>query len=312
MMDGILEILKISNYNLNNFLNYNLKMKLRVSYNREVLLVLTYKKLYEKYGSYFIDYYFRPSITEYGVPRFIYNDPKKINPEIEETFEQLRKALIDPPIPTASQKRIYDSLIESALRPRNSLGSGIKLPETLHEKYALARYQIFNVVFGGLGWSVLPEYKKRWNIDQELFGNYINTNGKFCSIFPELEGRDGVFCQFGTFEPKSDMHYLVNPPFQTQYIIWTCTRLMNWLNDSSDKSPKNVKFTVIIPVWDEESRKKLKLKSYGPLKELTTLLKSKYVTFHSMSQMKFWDAVHKKVQHQKAYIHKIVLEKLTI
>jgi hypothetical protein len=275
-------------------------MKLRVSYNREVLLVLTYKNLVDKYGMEFIDYYFRPSITEYGVPTFLYIDPKRVNREIEDVFDKLRMQLIDPPIPTAEQKRIYETLIETAL------DSGIKEPETLHQRYALARYQIFNVVFGGLGWSVLPEYKKKWGIDQELFGNYINTNGKFCSIFPELEGRDGVFCQFGTFEPKPDMHYLVNPPFQTQYIKWTCTRLMEWLKD---KSLKNVKFTVIIPVWDEESRKKLKLKPYGPLKELTMLLKSKYVTSHTMTQMKFWDAVHKKVQHQKSYIHKIVLEK---
>jgi hypothetical protein len=272
-------------------------MKLRVSYNREVLLVLTYKNLVDKYGMEFIDYYFRPSITEYGVPTFLYNDPKRVNREIEDVFDQLRIQLIDPPIPTTEQKRIYETSIETAL------DSGIKEPETLHQRYALARYQIFNVVFGGLGWSVLPEYKKKWGIDQELFGNYINTNGKFCSIFPELEG---CGCQFGTFEPKSDMHYLVNPPFQTQYIKWTCTRLMEWLKD---KSLKNIKFTVIIPVWDEESRKKLKLKPYGPLKELTMLLKSKYVTFHSMTQMKFWDAVNKKVQHQKSYIHKIVLEK---
>lgn len=302
-MDGTSEIPVILNCKTVFHFYNQLKMKLRVSYNREVLLVLTYKRLVDKYGSYFIDYYFRPSITEYGVPTFIYVDPKRVNLEIEDTFNLLRKQLIDPPIPTTEQKKLYDSLIESALI------SGIKAPETLHERYALARYQIFNVVFGGLGWSVLPEYKKRWNIDQELFGNYINTNGKFCSIFPELEGRDGVFCQFGTFEPKNGNHYLVNPPFQSQYIKWTCIRLMEWLNNSGDKSLKNVKFTVIIPVWDEESRKQLKLKPYGPLKELTTLLRSKYITSHNMSQMKFWDAVNNKVQNQKSYIHKIVLEK---
>ena len=64
---------------------------------------------------------------------------------------------------------------------------------------------------------------------------------------------------------------------------------------------------MIVPVWDPESRKELKLKPYGPLQELTDLLESEFVINHTMTQMKFWDGSKQKVQKQKSYIHMIQL-----
>lgn len=275
---------------------------MRVSLNREILLTETFSKLFEKYGNDFLDWYFRPSITEYGIPTFVYIQKKfdeKRFKEIENEIFSLKQKLINPPKASSIQKENYYTILEKAL-----LRKGIRKPETLHEEYALVRYEVLKVILGGLGWSVLPEYKKKWKITHEMFGAYFNTNGSFSSIFPELEGNG---TQFGTVVPKKGNHYLVNPPFEKYYIKWTCERLQEWINDDT---LKDVKFTVIIPVWDIESRKKLKLKTeYGDIPELSKILKSKFVTEHNMTQMKFWDSVENKIQHQKSYIHKIIIEK---
>lgn len=275
---------------------------MRVSLNREILLTETFSKLFEKYGNDFLDWYFRPSITEYGIPNFVYFqkrfDEKRFK-EIENEVFSLKQFLINPPKASSKQKSDYYEILETAL-----LRKGIRKPETLHQEYALVRYEVLKVILGGLGWSVLPEYKKKWKITHEMFGAYFNTNSSFSSIFPELEGNG---TQFGTIEPKRGNIYLVNPPFEKYYIKWTCERLQEWI---SDESLKDITFIVIIPVWDLESRKKLRLKlEYGDIPELSKILKSKYVKEHTMTQMKFWDSVENKIQHQKSYIHKIIIEK---
>ncbi len=273
-------------------------MKIRVSFDREVVLVLTLKRLYETYGQYFLDWYFRPSIMNYGVPTFIYDSKKFENLALAEEMKKLSRLLVKPDPTPSEMKKEYDEILEKALKRKN-----LRKPETLHQHYALVRYEVLQVVFGGLGWSVLPEEKKKWKIDQEMFGAYFNTNLPFCSLFSELEGTGE---QFGTILPKPNIHYLINPPFEKYYIRWTCDRILEWLND---ETLKNLHFTIVIPVWDEESRKKLKLKPQPPAPQLSTLLKSKYITQHTMTKMKVWDSVDDKVQHQQSYIHKIVIQK---
>lgn len=282
---------------------------MRVTLKREILWVTTFHKIIEKYGQSFIDWYFRPSITEYGIPEFISFGLKRFR---NETFEMEMKELQtklkskDRKIISEEDKLLYDHILETALQKSKTK------PKTLYEEYALARYEVLKILDNGVTWSVLPEYKRKWKIDQELFGAFFNTSGKFCSLFPELEG---CGCQFGTFKPRSKgskglKHYLVNPPFEKYYIIWACEKVLEWLrSEGSEGSNRRFKFTLIVPVWDEESRKILKLKPYGPLKALTDVLHSEYVVERSMTQMKFWDGAKKKVQHQKSYIHKIVLEK---
>jgi hypothetical protein len=49
---------------------------MRVSLNREIVLTETFSKLFEKYGNDFLDWYFRPSITEYGIPTFVYSQKR--------------------------------------------------------------------------------------------------------------------------------------------------------------------------------------------------------------------------------------------
>jgi hypothetical protein len=273
-------------------------MKLRVSLKREIVLVLTLKRLYETYGQYFLDYYFRPSIMNYGVPTFIYPSKKFENLMLDEKMKKLSQRLVNPDTPSAQEKQEYEEILENALKRKF-----LRKPENLHEQYALVRYEILQVVFGGLGWSVLPEEKKKWKIDQEMFGAYFNTNLPFCSLFPELEGTGE---QFGTVVPKPNIHYLINPPFEKYYIRWTCERILEWL---SEAGLSNLHFTIIIPVWDEESRKKLKLKPQAPMPQLSKLLQSKFVKQHTMTKMKVWDSVSDKVQHQQSYIHKIVIVK---
>lgn len=317
------ECFKGTKYTLCDHILSFLKVKMRVTLKREILWVTTFHRLYEEYGQMFLDWYFRPNITEYGIPTFV-----SFNPSVKESnrFDSLSKGL------ETETFRAFEFEMKELQRKLENEGGYKSVPlEDLQlyftilknalektkvkvkpgkEQYALARYEVLKVLDNGVTWSVLPEYKKRWKIDQELFGAFYNTSGKFCSLFPELEG---CGCQFGTFNPlakgsKRSKHYLVNPPFEKYYIKWACKKVLEWLQSlQSQKPKKKVKFTVIVPVWDPESRKELKLKPYGPLQELTDLLESEFVINHTMTQMKFWDGSKQKVQKQKSYIHMIQL-----
>lgn len=272
---------------------------MKVTYKREIFLALSFKKLVEKYGKAFDAHYFSPSVMDYGIPDIVYKSTRSYNQNIQDELEELKLVLKNPPEPSEADEAEYFNILLKATTQYN-----IKQPASLQELYALGRYEVLGILENGVFWSVLPNLKKKWGITQELFGNYFNTNTKFCSLFSELEG---CGCQFGNFTPRSKGVYLVNPPFEKRYINWTCERLLLWLND---KVLKNVKFYVIIPVWDKPSREKLKLSlDYGDVPILTELLNSPYVIKHTMSKMKFYDFVNKKEVPQQSYIHLIVLEK---
>jgi hypothetical protein len=272
---------------------------MKVTYNREIHFTLSIKKLVEKYGKAFDAHYFAPSVTEYGIPDIVYKNSKSYNQNIQDELDELKITLENPPEPSEAEELEYFNLLLKATTEYN-----VKQPSTLHELYALGRYEVLGTLENGVFWSVLPRLKKSWGITQELFGNYFNTNTKFCSLFSELEGYG---CQFGNFVPTYGGVYLVNPPFEKRYITWTCERLLLWL---SDKKIKNVKFYVIIPVWDKPSREKLKLSvEYGDVPLLTEVLNSPYLIEHNMTKMKFYDFVNKKEVPQQSYIHTITFSK---
>ena len=278
---------------------------MKVTYNREIHLTLSFKKLVEKYGKNFDSHYFAPSITDYGIPDIVYKDSRFYYPEIQKDLDLLKEELKNPPTPSEADELEYFNLLLKATTSGDR--GSIKQPSTLQELYALGRYEVLGILENGVFWSVLPSLKKKWGITQELFGNYFNTNNKFCSLFSELEG---CGCQFGNFNSKNfkaNSVYLVNPPFEKRYITWTCERLLLWL---SDKKIKNVKFYIIIPVWDKPSREKLKLSvEYGDVPQITELINSPYVIEHTTTKMKFYDFVNKREVPQKSYIHTIVLKK---
>ena len=91
-------------------------MKLRVSLKREIVLVLTLKRLHETYGQYFLDYYFRPSIMNYGVPTFIYPSKKFENLMLEEEMKKLSQRLVNPDTPSAQEKQEYEEILKNALK----------------------------------------------------------------------------------------------------------------------------------------------------------------------------------------------------
>jgi hypothetical protein len=271
---------------------------MKVEYNREIYFTLSIKKLVEKYGRNFDSHYFAPSVMNYGIPDIVYKDSRFYYPEIQKDLDLLKEELKNPPIPSESDELEYFNILLKATSYK------LKQPSTLHELYALARYEVLGTLENGVFWSVLPSLKKKWRITQELFGNYYNTNTKFCSLFSELEG---CGCQFGNFVPKSNNVYLVNPPFEERYFIWTCEKVLEWLND---EKIKNVKFYVIISAWDNPTRKKLNLDiKYKDVPQITELINSPYVIEHNTTKMKFFDFLNKREVPQKSYIHTIVLQK---
>lgn len=275
---------------------------MKVTYKRELCLTLSLKKLIEKYGKAFDAHYFSPSVMDYGIPDIVYKSSRSYNQNIQDELETLKIKLQNPPTPSEEEELEYFNILLKATTQYN-----LKQPSSLHELYALGRYEALGILENGIFWSVLPSLKRKWGIMQELFGNYFNTNTKFCSLFSELEG---CGCQFGNFTPQPNSVYLINPPFEKRYINWTCERVLQWLNEDKNKVLKNVKFYIIIPVWDKPSRKKLKLSlDYGDVPLLTELLNSPYLVEHNMSKMKFYDFVNKKEVPQQSYIHLIVLYK---
>jgi hypothetical protein len=275
---------------------------MKISYNREVHLTLSLKKLVEKYGGNFDSHYFAPSIMDYGIPDIVYKDSRFYYPEIQKDLDLLKEELKNPPTPSEADELEYFNILLKATTAYN-----IKQPSTLHELYALGRYEALGILDNKVLLSTSPNLKKKWGITQELFGNYFITNTKFCSLFSELEG---CGCQFGTMNSKNlkpGKIYLVNPPFEKRYLMWTCERVLLWLEN---KKIKNVKFYVIVPVWDVFSRKKLNLDLlYGDVPQITQLINSPYVIEHTTTIMKFYDFVDKKEYPQTSYIHTIVLKK---
>lgn len=153
---------------------------------------------------------------------------------------------------------------------------------------------------GNISLSVSPKLKQRWKkeykLSHELYGSFYNTENDlpYCSLFPEIESSD-VKCNAFDFVPEKGKTYLVNPPFTTYHIRWSLEQILTKWSESN--------FIIIVPVWDTMSRKKLGLKEYTDIPELTELIK-KYGKNHKIiKKFPFYNGVDDKDVFLKDPIH---------
>ncbi len=87
----------------------------------------------------------------------------------------------------------------------------------------------------------------------ELFGSPLNThNDLYCSPF-KIESAFGSLGSFFEYTFHADGLYLCNPPFSEDVIKQMALRLVQIL----DETEHSVVVVVTVPVWDQESQKKI-------------------------------------------------------
>jgi hypothetical protein len=174
----------------------------------------------------------------------------------------------------------------------------------------LVRYYLIDS-FTSISLSVNNRFKnvirKYFDVKHEMFGSIFNTSLEYsyCCIFPDLESPRCV-SDFYDFDIKDDSikGFLVNPPYIKNHIIEVGEKILQWL-----KLKIPLRFVVILPLWDSESRKKYNLKEYSNLPIITSLLNSPFTVYSKIStSFPFYNGVTGKNVILKDPIHIIVLE----
>ena len=123
----------------------------------------------------------------------------------------------------------------------------------------------------------------------ELFGSFYNTNVNYCGLFDDIENNS---CDFKTFKLKENMRILINPPFTKIWIEKSCKIIENIM-----KKNLNTIIYLIIPVWNNTDKKKLGLKinkDVGDIPEIDNLKLSKYLVYHKIDNLDFYNGIIKK------------------
>jgi hypothetical protein len=179
----------------------------------------------------------------------------------------------------------------------------------------LVRYQLIGAL-NNVSLSVPQETKLRLmklGLKHEMFGSFFNTQFllSYCCLFPDLEA-PRCTSDFFNFKPKKHSEiqeingYLVNPPYDKLHIKTSSQKVLEWLKGSS-----NLRFFVILPVWDVKFRTSFNLPLYSDLPEINELIDSKYTVFHRIFKGKefpFYSGITNKLVNLKDPIHVIILQ----
>ena len=163
-----------------------------------------------------------------------------------------------------------------------------------HVDILIYRYKIWGIL-NNISLSVSKKQKLEWKIDHELFGAFYNVdlNNTYGSLFPDLEPNSTGNALF--FTPKRNSIVLVNPPYISKWIKWSIRKILDeWL----DKAV----FHIVIPIWDNKTRKKLGLKEYSDIPEIIEL-RSKCKEYKLIHNFEFYDGINDTPAFLKDPIH---------
>lgn len=164
----------------------------------------------------------------------------------------------------------------------------------------LMRYFIIGAI-SNISLSVHPTLKSKWKISHEMYGNQWNTNYPYCSLFND-ENSDNR-CNAYNYIPNKNDIILCNPPYTTEHIISAINRVLYILNNYS-----NITYYIIIPIWDKNTRKKLKYTiEYNDINEINILFKSKYLKQHYTKKLLFYNGFTKKSVKLKDKVHVFIM-----
>ena len=174
-----------------------------------------------------------------------------------------------------------------------------------HVKYLIHRYNTLGFL-NNISLSVCPNVKADWGITHELFGAFYNSNTTgYCSLFPDLETNSLGNALY--FKPGPQMGrrgrqqqvILINPPYTTNFIKWSIVRANEWKG--------LVKMDIVLPIWDDPTRRRLGLSKQPDFPEITSLLKASDRS--STERLTFYDGIHDKRLKLKDKVHVIVINR---
>ena len=188
----------------------------------------------------------------------------------------------------------YLKNVEKALKKHKTLYS--KFKDVPHVEALIYRYHLYGFL-NNSSLSVDPKLKKKWGINYELFGAFYNTNTSYNSLFPVLEPGSQGNVHF--FKPKKDQIILANPPYTENWIRWTIRKI---LDEWKDKAT----FYVVIPVWDNPTRKEIGLREYSrDFPDITEIISQ--AKEHSIVDLPFYDGITQKLINLKDPVHVILI-----
>lgn len=262
--------------------------------DRELEFVNGVQYIKKKYGDdEFGKNYWKPQFYEYGFP--IIKNPKN---DIEKDFLKISEYLKNPRKHTDDEKKEYENKIDEIIqKTKFNLDSNIN--DDLLKKYRASIYRYYVVgALNNISLSVSPDIKKKMKINFELFGAFYNTNVDYCGLFGDIENNS---CNFNTFRLKPNMIILINPPYTDVWIKISCKIIENIM-----KKNMNTIIYLVIPIWNNSDRKKLKLKIYDDIEdliEIDELKLSKYLVYHKIVNLNFYNGIIKKKVNLKDKIH---------
>lgn len=156
------------------------------------------------------------------------------------------------------------------------------------------RYEILSPKEKSIYLSLPPDLVEEFGADVELFGSPFNTLLPYCSAFPDLENKIGSLGNYFKYKLKSNMRYTWNPPYDNWFMEKAAIRLI----DQLDKT-KGITVLISIPIWDNETRRKINLPltverpyyTYLILKESKYFISQKILT---KNQSKFYNYFNNK------------------
>jgi len=261
--------------------------------DKEIEFVNGIKYLKNKYGELFDNLYWKPQFYKNGFP--IIKRPKN---EIEKDFILISEKIKKPSEHTNEEKEKYEKKIDEIIKITKFVFDTDIDKKTLKiQRSAIYRYYVIGAL-NNISLSLSPEIKKKMKITFELFGSFYNTNVNYCGLFDDIENNS---CDFKTFKLKENMRILINPPFTKIWIEKSCKIIENIM-----KKNLNTIIYLIIPVWNNSDREKLGLeiyKDYGDITEIDNLKFSKYLVYHKIENLDFYDGVNKKKVNLPDNVH---------
>lgn len=262
-----------------------------INIDKEIEFINGINFLIKKYGEEeFSKYYWKPQFYENGFP--IIQKPKN---EIEKDFVMISEKIKKPSEHSYIEKKEYEKKIDEIIKKTNFV-LDVKNNEKI-QRTAIYRYYVIGAL-NNISLSVSPKIKKKFKINFELFGAFYNTNVDYCGLFGDIEKNS---CNFNTFKLVPNMIILINPPYTEVWIRMCCKIIENIMNKNL-----NTIIYLIIPIWNNSDRKKLGLKIYNGLEdfnEIDNLLLSKYLVYHKMTNLHFYNGILKKNVYLKDKVH---------
>lgn len=262
--------------------------------DREIEFIKGVEYLKKKYGdNVFSNYYWKPQFYEYGFP--VIKKPKN---NLEEDFKKISEKLFNPKKHSQEEINDYEKKIdEIIIKTKFKLNNKVDKELLKKQRASIYRYYVVGALTN-ISLSVSPEIKKKMKINFELFGSFYNTNVDYCGLYGDIEKNS---CDFNTFKLEHDMIILINPPYTHVWIKISCKIIENIM-----KKNCNTIIYLVIPIWNNSDRKKLGLKIYDDVEdliEIDNLKQSKFLVYHKIVNLCFYNGIIKKKVNLKDKIH---------